>query len=71
MIDPFLQNHIYPLNIAQSLFINSSLLSDDDLGRVDTTRDYAGRKRNPEYLVGLFANRALNPDALTLLWYHV
>ncbi|KAG9647851.1 hypothetical protein KCU95_g9871, partial [Aureobasidium melanogenum] len=63
----FLQNHMYPLNIAQSLSINSSLLSSDILGRVDATRDYAGRELNTEYLFGLFANIALNPDAFTLL----
>ncbi|KAI5277005.1 hypothetical protein E4T47_00013 [Aureobasidium subglaciale] len=67
----FLQNHMYPLNIAQSLSINSSLLSEDILGRVDATRDYAGRELNTEYLFGLFANIALNPDAFTLLGYPV
>ncbi|KAI4717910.1 hypothetical protein E4T48_05814 [Aureobasidium sp. EXF-10727] len=67
----FLQNHMYPLNIAQSLSINSSLLSADILGRVDATRDYAGRELNTEYLFGLFANIALNPDAFTLLGYPV
>lgn len=67
----FLTNHMYPLNIAQSLSINSSLLSSDILGRVDATRDYAGRELNTEYLFGLFANIALNPDAFTLLGYPV
>jgi hypothetical protein len=67
----FLQNHMYPLNIAQSLSINSSLLSPDILGRVDATRNYAGRELNTEYLFGLFANIALNPDAFTLLGYPV
>lgn len=69
LTDRFLQNHMYPLNIAQSLSINSSLLSDDILGRVDATRDYAGRELNTEYLFGLFANIALNPNAFTLLGY--
>jgi hypothetical protein len=67
----FLQNHMYPLNIAQSESINSTLLSADILGRVDATRDYAGRELNTEYLFGLFANIALNPDAFTLLGYPV
>ncbi|THX27189.1 hypothetical protein D6D12_05675 [Aureobasidium pullulans] len=67
----FLQNHMYPNNIAQSLAINSTLLSDDVLGRVDATRDYAGRELNTEYLFGLFANIALNPDAFTLLGYPI
>ncbi|KAG9637957.1 hypothetical protein KCU64_g13998, partial [Aureobasidium melanogenum] len=67
LTDRFLKNHMYPLNIAQSLSINSSLLSPDILGRVDATRDYAGRELNTEYLFGLFANIALNPDAFTLL----
>ncbi|KAI5198617.1 hypothetical protein E4T39_06668 [Aureobasidium subglaciale] len=67
----FLQNHMYPLNIAQSLSINSTLLSEDILGRVDATRDYAGRELNTEYLFGLFANIALNPDAFTLLGYPI
>ncbi|KAH0415266.1 hypothetical protein KCU90_g14844, partial [Aureobasidium melanogenum] len=69
LTDRFLKNHMYPLNIAQSLSINSSLLSPDILGRVDATRDYAGRELNTEYLFGLFANIALNPDAFTLLGY--
>ncbi|KAG9529156.1 hypothetical protein KCU93_g3649, partial [Aureobasidium melanogenum] len=71
LTDRFLKNHMYPLNIAQSLSINSSLLSSDILGRVDATRDYAGRELNTEYLFGLFANIALNPDAFTLLGYPV
>ncbi|CAC9889094.1 unnamed protein product, partial [Aureobasidium pullulans] len=62
---------MYPNNIAQSLAINSTLLSDDVLGRVDATRDYAGRELNTEYLFGLFANIALNPDAFTLLGYPI
>lgn len=67
----FLTNHMYPLNIAQASSINSSLLSSDILGRVDATRDYAGRELNTEYLFGLFANIALNPNAFTLLGYPV
>lgn len=67
----FLTNHMYPLNIVQASSINSSLLSADILGRVDATRDYAGRELNTEYLFGLFANIALNPDAFTLLGYPV
>ena len=62
---------MYPLNIAQASSINSSLLSSDILGRVDATRDYAGRELNTEYLFGLFANIALNPNAFTLLGYPV
>ncbi|KAH0291117.1 hypothetical protein M436DRAFT_85631 [Aureobasidium namibiae CBS 147.97] len=71
LTDRFLKNHMYPLNIAQASSINSSLLSADILGRVDATRDYAGRELNTEYLFGLFANIALNPDAFTLLGYPV
>jgi hypothetical protein len=71
LTDRFLKNHMYPLNIAQASSINSSLLSSDILGRVDATRDYAGRELNTEYLFGLFANIALNPDAFTLLGYPV
>lgn len=71
LTDRFLKTHMYPLNIAQASSINSSLLSSDILGRVDATRDYAGRELNTEYLFGLFANIALNPDAFTLLGYPV
>ena len=37
------------------------------LGRVDITRTFAGRELNTEYLFGLFAQLALNPNASTLL----
>jgi len=37
------------------------------LGRVDITRTFVGRELNTEYLFGLFAQLALNPNATTLL----
>ena len=63
----FLDNFIYPADQAQAKFINSSLLSEDCLGRIDITRTFEGRELNTEYLFGLFTNLAATPGSLSLL----
>lgn len=63
----FLDNFIYPANVEQAKSINSTLLAEDAQGRVDITRTFDGRELNTEYLFGLFANLAANPDLLTIL----
>ncbi|TVY83101.1 hypothetical protein LSUE1_G005917, partial [Lachnellula suecica] len=62
-----LYNFIYPANVEQAKSINSTLLAEDAQGRVDITRTFDGRELNTEYLFGLFANLAANPDLLTIL----
>ncbi|KAI4153795.1 MAG: hypothetical protein LQ341_000489 [Variospora aurantia] len=64
----FLENFIYPADIVQAQAINSTLLSEDVLGRIDITRTFKGRELNTEYLFGLFANLAsVSPGAISLL----
>ncbi|KAL9008736.1 MAG: hypothetical protein Q9173_006169 [Seirophora scorigena] len=64
----FLDNFIYPADIVQARAINSTLLSEDILGRIDITRTFKGRELNTEYLFGLFANLAsASPGAISLL----
>ena len=36
-------------------------------GRIDITRTFTGAELNTEYLFGLFANLATNPDTVSLL----
>ncbi len=63
----FLDNFIFPADQAQAKSINSSLLAEDVLGRIDITRTFKGRELNTEYLFGLFANLAATPGSLSLL----
>ncbi|KAL9018131.1 MAG: hypothetical protein Q9185_004538 [Variospora sp. 1 TL-2023] len=64
----FLENFIYPADVVQAQAINSTLLSEDVLGRIDITRTFKGRELNTEYLFGLFANLAsVSPGAISLL----
>ncbi len=63
----FLDSFISPADQLQAKSINSSLLSEDCLGRIDITRTFKGRELNTEYLFGLFANLAATPGSLTLL----
>ncbi|KAH8819704.1 hypothetical protein F5884DRAFT_23627 [Xylogone sp. PMI_703] len=63
----FLNNYTYPNNVIQAESINSTLFAEDVKGRVDITRTFDGRELNTEYMFGLFANLAANPDALSLL----
>lgn len=63
----FYDNYIWPADVAQAESINSSLLAEDVLGRIDITRTFEGRELNTEYLFGLFANLAANPNSISLL----
>ena len=63
----FLDNFLSPADQVQAKAINSSLLAEDVLGRIDITRTFEGRELNTEYLFGLFANLAATPGSLSLL----
>lgn len=52
---------------TQAKAINSTLLSEDVLGRIDITRNFKGRELNTEYLFGLFANLAASANSFSLL----
>jgi len=67
MQSTILDNILYPKNIWQSQSINSTLLAPEVKGRVDATRTFDGAELNTEYLFGLWAYIALNPNATTLL----
>jgi hypothetical protein len=62
-----LDNYIWPADVAQAESINSTLLAEDVRGRIDITRTFEGRELNTEYLFGLFANLAANPNSISLL----
>jgi hypothetical protein len=66
-----LNNYMYPYNILQAKAINSTYLAPDVLGRVDVTTTISGQELNTEYLYGLFANLAENPQAISLLGFPV
>lgn len=63
----FLDNFIYPNCTIQAKSINSTLLAPEIQGRIDITRTFDGAELNTEYLFGLFANLASNPNSLSLL----
>jgi hypothetical protein len=63
----FFDNFIYLADITQAKSINSTLLADDVQGRIDVTRTFDGRELNTEYLFGLFANLAADPNSISLL----
>jgi hypothetical protein len=63
----FFDNFIYPADITQAKSINSTLLAEDVQGRIDITRTFDGRELNTEYLFGLFANLAADPNSISLL----
>jgi hypothetical protein len=63
----FFDNYLYPADITQAKSINSTLLAEDVQGRLDITRTFDGRELNTEYLFGLFANLAANPNSVSLL----
>lgn len=45
MTKNFFDQFIYPANVKQTASINSTLFSEDVLGRVDVTRTFVGRGR--------------------------
>jgi hypothetical protein len=63
----FFDNFIYPADITQAKSINSTLLAKDVQGHIDVTRTFDGRELNIEYLFGLFANLAADPNSISLL----
>ncbi|KUI58126.1 hypothetical protein VP1G_05441 [Cytospora mali] len=63
----FLDSYMYPNNTVQALSINSTLFSEDVIGRVDATRVFLGRELNTEYIFGLFSELSLNPSSFSLL----
>lgn len=62
-----LDSYMYPNNTIQTKSINSSLLAPDVQGRTDITRTFEGAELNTEYIFGLFASLATNPNSLSLL----
>ena len=58
----FIESFLWPRNQQQTNSINSTLLTEDVLGRVDVTRNFVGRQLNTEYIYGLFAGIRNNPD---------
>ncbi len=63
----FFDNFIYPADITQAKSINSTLLAEDVQGQIDITRTFDSRELNTEYLFGLFANLAADPNSISLL----
>ena len=60
-------NFLFPADVAQAESINSTLLAENCQGRIDITRTFDGRELNTEYLFGLFATLAANPNQLSLI----
>ena len=58
---------IFPASTTQLLSVNSSLFSDDVVGRVDESSTYIGRELNTEYIFGSFSDTSFNPAVRTLL----
>lgn len=58
---------VYPANVEQARSINSSLIAEDCLGRVDLTRTFQGVELNTEYIFGLFVAGAGADAPFTLL----
>lgn len=63
----FLDHFIHPKNADEAKKINSTIFTENVLGRVDATRTFDGRELNTEYAFGLFANMALDPGSFSLL----
>ncbi|KAG9243982.1 hypothetical protein BJ878DRAFT_95672 [Calycina marina] len=63
----FYDAFLWPANLEQMAAINSTLLAEDVIGRIDITRNFEGRELNTEYLFGLFAQSAQHPEIITLV----
>jgi hypothetical protein len=63
----FITSLIYPANVVQAKSLNSTLLAEDVIGRVDITGLFPGRELSTEYLYGLFANFTPTPDSFNFL----
>ena len=65
----FIDTFMSPENAKQAAAINSTVFSEDCLGRVDATGTFVGRELNTEYVYGLFAAgmHNSNPDFFSLI----
>jgi hypothetical protein len=66
-----MDKYVYPNNVQLAKNPNNPYLAPDILGRVDVTTAISGRELNNEYLFGLFANLAQNPNTVSLLGFPV
>jgi len=67
LTERFITSLIYPANVVQAKSLNSTLLAEDVIGRVDITGLFPGRELSTEYLYGLFANFTPTPDSFNFL----
>ena len=63
----FWDNFIYPNNVVQLLSVNSTLFSEDVVGRVDDSRTFHGRELNTEYVFGSFATLGSTSSIVSVL----
>jgi len=63
----FWDQFMYPANLENVKAINSSIIAEDCLGRVDATRNFEGVELNTEYMFGLFSANAAADAPFTLL----
>ncbi|KAK5042891.1 hypothetical protein LTR84_012410 [Exophiala bonariae] len=63
----FWDNFIYPNNRVQLLSVNSTLFSEDVVGRVDDSRTCHGRELNTEYVFGSFATLGSTSSIVSVL----
>lgn len=63
----FWDNFIYPNNLKQLLSVNSTLFSEDVVGRVDDSRTFYGRELNTEYVFGSFATLGNTSSIVSVL----
>jgi hypothetical protein len=63
----FWDRFIYPNNVKEALSVNSTLFSEDVIGRVDDSRTFYGRELNTEYVFGSFATLGSNTSIVSVL----
>lgn len=63
----FWNRFIYPHNVDEALSLNSTLFSEDVIGRVDDSRTFYGRELNTEYVFGSFATLGTNGSIMSIL----
>jgi hypothetical protein len=63
----FWDRFIYPHNVKEALSVNSTLFSEDVIGRVDDSRTFYGRELNTEYVFGSFAALGSNTSIVSVL----
>jgi hypothetical protein len=62
----FLDQMMYPKNIAQAKSIKSTLFSENVIGRIEQVRSFHGREESTEWMFNLFANNIIHPDIQAL-----